>query len=145
MCLPMAVDSPERILGRGEHLGFEWMVLGNHMGYRCGYVRVMPDHPWHGKGYNDVQDASGDCPDCHGGLTFAAADKACDKPGDDNGWWLGFDCGHWGDAPDPELPDYHESYFGGGGEVRTQAYVEAQCRHLCSQAARLVEVAHVDA
>lgn len=81
MCLPLAVDRPELVLGKGDHLGFEWVIVHNDMGFRCGYVRVKPGHPWHGKDYNDIEDDI----DVHGGLTYARADKACGN-GEDNGW-----------------------------------------------------------
>lgn len=127
MCLSIKVHRPNDVLGEGTHLGFEWVVVHNGMGYRCGYVRVPKGHPWHGKGYDDV-DA-----DCHGGLTFAKADEPCDKGGPDDAWWLGFDCGHAGDEQDLSLP--HDHVFGVGGVVRTQLYVEQECRSLCEQAA----------
>lgn len=97
MCLSVAVDRPQHVLGSGIHEGFEWMVVQNGCGYRCGYVKVLPGHPWHGKGYDEID------PSCHGGLTFAHADTECGKGGQDNGWWLGFDCAHSQDEPDPGL------------------------------------------
>lgn len=144
MCLGIAIRRPNDVLAKGIHAGFEWMVIHNQMGYRCGYVKVPPAHPWHGKGYDEV-DA-----DVHGGLTFAAPDEACDKGGPDNGHWFGFDCAHAGDAPDPSLPTdrpmafdifhqlsaaYERSSM--GYSIKTQEYVEAECRSLCEQAAAL--------
>lgn len=142
MCLGLAIKRPNDVLARGEHAGFEWMVVQNGRGYRCGYVRVPVGHPWHGKSYHDV-DA-----DAHGGLTFDEPDEPCDKGGPDNAHWFGFDCAHAGDAPDPALPgcgnrESVEDFFSiwgihsdGGGTVRTQEYVEAECRSLCEQAQR---------
>ena len=131
MCLSIAIDRPEDILSKGKHHGFEWMVVHNGSGYRCGYMRVALGHPWHGKGYHDLN------VEIHGGLTFAHADVPCDAPGPDTDWWLGFDCAHTWDAPDPELPqeDTHfpRSRFG-SQVVRTQEYVEAECKSLCQQA-----------
>jgi hypothetical protein len=136
MCLSVAVARPNDVLAKGEHLGFEWMVVHNGGGYRCGYVKVEPGHPWFGKGYDDARTADGQYVEVHGGLTFAQPDTDCDKGGPDNGWWLGFDCAHSGDAPDPELPGRHflARGFGLDGTVRTQEYVEAECRSLCEQA-----------
>jgi hypothetical protein len=131
MCLSIAVHSPDVVLGHGEHLGFAWVVTHNRIGYRCGYVRVPLGHPWYGQEYDDIG------ADVHGGLTFAEADVACDKGGADDGWWVGFDCCHGGDAPDPTLPGEHRLsahlYDRPGYKVRTQAYVEAECRSLCEQ------------
>lgn len=131
MCLSIKVNSPDTVLAEGEHAGLEWVVVHNRMGYRCGYVRVPKGHPWHGKGLHAI-DA-----DVHGGLTFAEPDVPCDKPGDDDAYWVGFDCAHLGDAQDPAL-------LAKGGyrmpklsieSIKTQAYVEAECRSLCEQAA----------
>lgn len=125
------------MLAEGAHLGFEWAVTHNGMGYRCGYVRIPKGHPWHGKDYDDI------AADVHGGLTFAEADMPCDKGAPDDAWWLGFDCGHGGDAPDPSLPCERfdattrqllaKSFAGFPRTIRTQEYVEAQCRSLCEQ------------
>jgi hypothetical protein len=142
MCLSIAIDRPDDVLAKGEHLGLQWVVVNNGMGYRCGYVRVPLGHPWHGKSHNDLN------VEVHGGLTFAEADVPCDAPGADTDWWLGFDCAHAFDAPDPELRPSLSSlnflYRGGcradGGNncyaVRTQAYAENECRSLCQQASR---------
>lgn len=134
MCLSIQVNDPCRVLATGEHAGHEWVIVHNTMGYRCGYVRVPKGHPWHGKNYNEIE-----C-EVHGGLTFAEPDKVCDKGGADDAYWLGFDCAHSGDAPDPALPSHISglpcmSFFSSHGTVKTQAYVEAQCRSLCEQAA----------
>lgn len=139
MCFPLPED---RILARGEHAGHEFVTVHNGGGYRCGYVKVSPGHPWHGKDYDEIP---GDDASVHGGLTFAEADRPCAAGGDDDGWWLGFDCCHGGDAPDPTLPNDRmpppERIFleglGRHGTIRTQAYVEAECRTLCEQAARV--------
>lgn len=101
----------------------------NNSGYRCGYVRVPKGHPWHGKDWDEV-----DC-EVHGGLTFAEADVHCDKPGEDDAWWVGFDCAHGGDAADPSLPGYKDYGFRSHGVVRSQSYVESECKSLCEQAA----------
>jgi hypothetical protein len=137
MCNPVTTAYPEALLSKGTHAGFEWEVTNNGLGYRCGYVRVPPGHPWHG------QDAEQPDVDVHGGLTFAEADTDCGKGGADNAWWLGFDCAHAYDAPDPSLPLrdgregdawFHER-FPDYGTIRTTSYVEAECRRLAEQAA----------
>jgi len=134
MCLSIAIKRSGDVLAKGECLGFEWMVIHNGSGYRCGYVRVPLGHPWHGKDYHDL------IADVHGDITFAEADVPCDAPGLDTDWWLGFDCAHAGDAPDPSLPVHEGSlsfapWSRPGDVVRTQEYVEAECRSLCQQAA----------
>ena len=134
MCLSIAIHRPQYVLNSGVHAGLEWMVVQNGMGHRCGYVRVPVGHPWHGVGYNDVEPY----PDVHGGLTFAEPDEHCDKGGEDNAWWFGFDCAHAWDLPDPELEGYDErfAYFNDPtSSIKTQAYVERHCKNLCEQAA----------
>jgi hypothetical protein len=128
MCNPVSTAHPELLLAKGVHEGFEWEVTNNRMAYRCGYVRVPAGHPWHGKDYDGV-DA-----DVHGGLTFAEADVNCGKGGEDDAWWLGFDCGHCGDAPDPSLAGYSASMEFGGDTIKTTEYVIAECRRLAAQA-----------
>ncbi len=89
----------------------------------------------HGLDYDDVN------ADVHGGLTFAEPDVDCGK-GDD-AYWLGFDCAHGGDSPDPNLPSRVPSFasrFRDYGVVRTQEYVVNQCKELCLQAAEAVNV-----
>ena len=117
-----------QLLATASCKGLNWAVLHNGMGFRCGYVRLLPGHPWHGKHYDEI-DAK-----VHGGLTYAAAD-------DDGGWWIGFDCGHCDDARDPSLPmpallkGMTRSSPPRGQVIRTQEYVEQQCQLLCEQAA----------
>ena len=128
MCL-FGGDRPDHELNRGTHLGFTWVVMHNGLGFRCGYVRVPAGHPWHDRG----NDALGDV-DIHGGVTFTETEVgACDCEG--GGYWVGFDCSHAGDKPDPTLPGAISALYGWmSGEVRTQEYVEDQCRQLCEQA-----------
>lgn len=131
MCNPITTKFPDALLAKGEESGFEWEVTHNRGGYRCGYVRVPAGHPWHGRDYDGI----GPYPDVHGGLTFAEADTDCGKGGEDNAWWLGFDCAHAGDAPDPGLPGYYAAMAERYGIVRTTEYVAEECRSLARQAA----------
>lgn len=144
MCLSIAVERPNDVLAKGEHVGFEWVVTRNLMGFRCGYVRVPMGHPWHGRSTDDLTEV-----ECHGGVTFADPDLPCDKDGPDDAFWIGFDCAHGMDLPDPDLmtPEYRaiqemiyprhpeqpiDSPF--RSHIRTQKYVEAECRSICEQA-----------
>jgi len=130
MCLSVVVHNPSCLLAEGRWAGHEWNVVHNAMGFRCGYVKVLPGHPWHGRGYDKIR------ADIHGGLTFGQPDVACNKGGPDNGYWVGFDCAHSNDAPDPALSssDPELARMLGQGTVRTQQYAEAECRRLCEQA-----------
>ena len=136
MCNPVTTTNPESLLAKGVHEGYEWEVTNNGIGYRCGYVRVPPGHPWHGKDYDSVEPY----PDVHGGLTFAEADEHCGKGGEDDAWWLGFDCAHLGDAVDLSLPGIggrtpDARDFPGSDTIKTTEYVTAECRRLAGQAA----------
>lgn len=131
MCLSVAIERPNDVLATGFHEGFEWSIVHNEMGFRCGYVQVPKDHPWYGKVFEEV-DA-----EVHGGITFGEADKPCDAEGEDDKWWVGFDCAHAFDAPDPDLTrqtNVFDKFMIHGDVVRTQEYVEAECRSLCEQA-----------
>jgi hypothetical protein len=135
MCNPVTTKHPEFLLAKGVHEGFEWEVTNNGIGYRCGYVRVPPGHPWHGKDYDNVEPY----PEVHGGLTFAAPDVNCGKDGEDDAWWLGFDCAHAGDAPDPSLSlregmTAMRDYGLGYDTIKTTGYVQAECERLAEQA-----------
>lgn len=135
MCLSIAINRPNDVLNSGVHNGFEWTVVKNCLGYRCGYIRLPKGHPWHGKHYHDIDNA-----ECHGGLTFSEPDKPCGK-GEDDAWWIGFDCAHAWDLPDPELYSHDYAYmalpakFDAYSVVRDQNYVESECKSLCDQAA----------
>jgi hypothetical protein len=144
MCNPIAMHNPDAVLAKGEHAGFEYEVIHNGHGIRCGYVRVPFGHAWHGVPYDDLD------VEVHGGLTFAEPDEPCPKDGPDNAYWVGFDTHHLHDAQDWDLP------WAGGDEVRqkirqiheevgldkwphhvwTTEEVEAECRSVCEQAAR---------
>jgi hypothetical protein len=129
-------QDPEYLLAQGEHLGFAWVVAHNGRGFRCGYVRLPPGHPWHGLEPCDI-DAR-----VHGSVNWAQRSH-------DGGWWIGFDANHAWDLADPDLPvDPIVAAFNDQtariharhpvpfmtAAVRGQAYMEDQCRCLCGQA-----------
>lgn len=129
MCNPVTTLHPDALLVKGTQDGFEFEVTDNGHGYRCGYVRIPAGHLWHGKGGDELE------VNVHGGLTFAEHDADCGKGGEDSAWWLGFDCAHFMDRPDPALPSYSETWDIGHGEVRSTEYVVAECCKLAGQAA----------
>lgn len=115
---------PDAFLAEGEHEGFQWAVLHNGMGFRCGYVCIPENHPWFEESDLNVE--------VHGGITYSQSSH-------DGSWWIGFDCAHSSDAPDPDLPGYDR--IGGNycdGRIKTQSYVERECKHLCNQAKEAV-------
>lgn len=140
MCNPITTDNPGALLSKGIRHGYEWEVTTNGLAVRCGYIRIPPGHPWHGKHYSEIH------ADAHGGVNFSEPDLHCGKGGKDDAWWLGFDCGHAYDARDPTLPGYRPEYDEIFSErntppgwprmtIKSTAYVEAECWRLIDQAA----------
>jgi len=141
MCLPFKPYAIER---EWNHAGLLCVVVQGREGqFRCGYVRIPPSHPMHGKNYNDVP------VDVHGGLTFGDPEP-CKEHEDGQGYWFGFDCAHLGDASvDPDLDPKMVSpvlrnfieidrLFGDGSEhfwTTEEAVVE--CERLAEQLAAL--------
>ena len=117
----------KHIIEQGEHEGFPFIIADNAIGYRCGYVNVPANHPWAEKDYDSITAT------VHGGLTF------CER-GTDGSWWVGFDCAHSGDAPDPAIApasvmrsramrDYET--------IKGTDFVRNECRDLCDQASAI--------
>jgi len=135
---------PDKKQWQDEKTGLACLAVRNSFGCWCGYVGVLPGHPWHGKGYSEVDPA----PDCHGGLTFAAA---CHDHGDDEArgichigpkdtWWFGFDCAHAGDKCPAYRMNIAREFLGDdahGDRYRTLAYVESECAALAQQIAEV--------
>lgn len=109
-----------------EYKGMIYLIKHNGIGYRCGYVIIPKDHVLYEKSYDDLYDvetfefAEFYPIEAHGGLTFS--DFICEE------WALGFDCAHYGDAVDTELPVEHIIPCMSDGVVRTEEYVEGECR-----------------
>lgn len=112
-------------------------------GHWCGYVGIAAWHPWHGKGYSDVE------VNTHGGLTFA---DSCEEgppeqtvchipePGEpDNLWWLGFDCAHaWDHSPRDHVMAREHGYpftIDPTSSYKSLAYVKNHCAELAQQVA----------
>lgn len=141
---------PDKTQWVDEPTGLDCLAVRNpHMGNWCGYVGLPPEHPWHGKTYDDLDI------DVHGGLTYS---EACDEnateehgichvpdPGrPDDVWWLGFDCGHAHDTMPglrareralglPEMPPMPGPP---GPTYKPLAYVQAECASLARQLAQ---------
>ena len=157
--------------------GFKCVVTFNETGYRCGYVGIVPGHMLYKMKYDEYLDIPkseldneevgkrGIIPvfisalddddrirmdvyfNVHGGLTYSN-DNNGTYPIESNLWWLGFDCGHYGDAQDLDLV---EEYWGDDEHiqrrleiereyrydldfpVRSKEYVEEECRSLVDQ------------
>lgn len=97
-----------------EHNGVQCLVRRyDKSRWWVGYIRVEPNHPWHGKHYTELAVS------VHGGLTFSREHE------DHVGYWVGFDCGHHN--------DFHPADPSFGGIWRDKAYVMQQCRDLADQ------------
>lgn len=145
---------PDKVQWNDEATGLVCLARRNQMsGNWCGYVGVAPDHPWHGKGYDDVRNADPDDEyvDVHGGLTYADACQEgsaplgichIPEPGTpEHLWWFGFDCHHaYDQTPQDfvfaaEYADKDCFRIRSEDTYRTLEYVKRQCRHLAAQVA----------
>lgn len=119
------------------HKGYVCAVVFQRGGHRCGYVSLPKNNPYFGKNYDDIPIS------CHGGLTYARSTLAGISG---EGWWIGFDCGHAGDARDHEAMrkyfegEYIEAIIGLeerfpflSDMVRTFDYVKNGCKRIVEQ------------
>jgi hypothetical protein len=145
MCLP---------IGPGVKIEREWVHAGlncavtqtSYGAHRCGYVRVPPGHPLHGKEFSADNDRV-DHLQAHGGVTFSEIEPCAHEDG--VGWWFGFDCCHAYDArfdPDADLEkmeiETREMYrimmrlpILREGHYWTEDEVAAECEQLAEQLA----------
>lgn len=111
--------------------GFRCVIVGQRMGYRCGYVEIPADHKYYGVEYDKID------VDVHGDWTYSGyTHNNYPAEASNKSWWIGFDCGHLGDAKDldliksfgdDELTKYYvatEERFLDRGTIRTFEYVE---------------------
>lgn len=96
-----------------EFFGFKTQAQKQDNGAWNGYIEIPKGHPWFEKDYMHV-DA-----DVHGGLTFSG-------PRGGEGFWLGFDCQHYGD----QIPSRPEM----GGTFRDLKFVKNELKKLARQA-----------
>lgn len=125
---------------------FVELCIFTFMGHRCGYVGVPKNNSLWGRSYSqpDLYDI-----DVHGGLTFSGS---FEEIGFDDYWFFGFDCAHAHDAKDLEalelyknsLLDAQPFSFNQLSPVRTQHYVEKQCRYLLNQLYNLSETVDME-
>lgn len=85
-------------LEEGEYRGYKWIIERGIGPYRNGYILIPKGHPFHGKSCRNLNSLG---VEVHGGLTFAYFIE------DD--YYIGFDCSHIDDLPDPMLPDERPS------------------------------------
>lgn len=146
--------------GGGVYNDYEYLIVLNSNGHRCGYVALPSDHIYSqtpeekrnflgGTEYSHWDYDSLDIR-CHGGLTFMSPEHSLkdllDIPCTD--MWVGFDCGHSDDACDKEafrryfgesLYQEKESFFDAMScfpilsTVKNFSYVEKECKSIIDQ------------
>jgi hypothetical protein len=134
-------NSGSYVEGGGVYKGYEYLVVLNHNGHRCGYVAIDSTHPLHQcESYDDPRMDI----DVHGGVTFfetQPTESSCtDK-------WIGFDCGHHDDLPDldalekadPEraadVRKYRAYPYDYEPSMKDFSYVEHECKRIIEQVA----------
>lgn len=121
---------------RFEYKGYPCVVLFQPFGFRCGYVGLPKENKYYGKTYGTIPVK------CHWGLTYGRP-YLSEQP-NENTWWIGFDCGHYGDAYDYEKAI---EYFGDSemyeilkeenvalhGTVKTLDFAILECKEIVEQ------------
>ena len=145
--------------GGGVYKDYEYLIVMNGHGHRCGYVALPPEHPYSntpkeertmgGRPYESYPYEDLDI-SCHGGLTFMAPDHDLKEllPIPCTDMWIGFDCGHCDDLSDEEN---FKKYFGEeaheqkksffdiirsgypGQSIKDFNYTEQQCHSIIDQ------------
>lgn len=84
-----------------EVKGYKCVVIGGMLGFRCGYLELPADSKLYGKHYDKVNEFIS----VHGGWTYSDYTYEVNYPIESSAgaYWIGFDCGHIGDAKDFEL------------------------------------------
>lgn len=127
---------------RFNYKGHPCAVLFMPGAYRCGYVGIPKAHKLakHGANLDSIS--------CHGGITYSESKLHCCD--DEDTWWIGFDCAHFGDGYDIETakqyfgddPDFKRIFYtmedfwresNRESEIRSLAYVKDECKKLIDQ------------
>lgn len=134
---------------RFEYKGFPCVVLFQPLGFRTGYVGIPKGRKYYKSNHERIP------VNCHGGLTYSSLKLY--HQNDTDMWWIGFDCGHCCDGYDVEklkeyfaddesiMRSYHAmeetGYYALCNEhpIRTQEYVEDNCRKIIDQLIALEE------
>lgn len=119
--------------GGGTYKDYEYLIVLNTTGHRCGYVAIPPEHRYsqtpeeerttishkykhYGYEKLDIH--------CHGGLTFMSPSHGLKDllTTPCNDMWIGFDCGHCDDAIDKEAL---RKYYGEEAYEKRASYIDA--------------------
>jgi hypothetical protein len=137
--LPYCVQTITDIQSIGRYLGYSWIVTHSGLGCRAGYLRVIEGHPWY-----FLRDFSDQVfQEAHRGIDYCGPDRYLDED-QAEGWWIGFRCDHYGDAPDLDLAKQYgvdvDPLAKLRGIVRDQGYVEGTLNILAQEAYAAAQV-----
>ena len=145
-------EEPDKAQWTDEKTGLPCLVVRGPSGALCGYVGVSSKHPWYEIDYSICTTQCGEdwcehSPGCridvHGGLTFSSKCAETNDPSkhichvvdageDDDVWWFGFDCAHYGDL----CPKYeHQLPYSWDDWYKDFGYVKGQVAKLAGQLA----------
>jgi hypothetical protein len=119
-----------------DYGGYRCIVVGQDLGFRCGYVGLPKGHKFYGSDYDKLE------LNVHSGITYSDGGTDSDYPVISDLWWLGFDCGHCCDGIDVQLvrqlapKQFIQSRLYSIDQtlqVRTKEYVESQLRSMVEQ------------
>lgn len=104
-----------------EYRNLQCLMHQNENGDWCAYVGVSETHPAYGRDHQSIKDNVF----IREELTHSAKceGEVC-HPGEDNVWWLGFNCSKW--------PNYRESKFWGTKLYQDKEYVRLIAKQLAS-------------
>lgn len=101
-----------------QYRGYSCLIVRQPMGYLCGYVRIPNNHPLYLKSLWEY--TLDEQIECHGGITYTGGMKEIDS-----GWWIGFDCAHFGDFVPADPVDF--------GIWRDEMYVTEELHSIVDQ------------
>lgn len=128
--------------------GYPCVVLFQPLAFRTGYVGLPKTSKYYKENYSCIPIS------CHGGLTYGR--NYLFGQNDEETWWIGFDCAHYGDGYDnkaakeyykndkaamkqlQKLKDLHDM-SNGYWEFRTLDYVKRDCKFIVDQIIELEE------
>jgi hypothetical protein len=128
-------DKSSFVEGGGKYNGYEYLIVLNRHGYRCGYVAISEGHPLYElENTRDISLAM------HWGCTFFEKQMTESECSDK---WIGFDCGHYGDINDLNALEKRQGKLSENqraGEfddpestVKYFGFVEGECKGIINQ------------
>jgi len=104
------------------HMGFNCLIIRNRpesAGFLCGYLEIPSDHLLHNKDYSEIESIYDSELPTHCGLTYDG-----NRMGDKR-FFIGFDCGHYGDASPCRSDNYPDFWDDDDGDTyKDMEYVQ---------------------